>query len=68
MMAVDILPTSIPFDASVHFSSVMMPYLRVLLGKYKGEKPSDFEGSALQNALEEATIAKEGKLVRCTTV
>jgi alpha-aminoadipic semialdehyde synthase len=64
MMAVDILPTSIPYDASVHFSSVLMPYLRVLLRKYQGKKLQDDEDRALKKALKNATIAKKGKLVR----
>jgi alpha-aminoadipic semialdehyde synthase len=63
MMAVDILPSSIPYDASVHFSSVLMPYLRVLLRKYKGEKIADPGNTASKKALKLATIAKKGKLV-----
>jgi alpha-aminoadipic semialdehyde synthase len=67
MMAVDILPSSIPFDASVHFSSVLLPYLRVLLRKYKGDKSTDSEGSSLEKALKEATIVKKGELVGIST-
>jgi alpha-aminoadipic semialdehyde synthase len=57
-MSVDILPTSIPLDASKSFSSVLEPYLTNLVGHitmptFDGTLPSD---------LERATIASGGVL------
>lgn len=59
-MAVDILPTALPLDASTHFSNVLTPYLETLIADYKqpGSQSSNF-----QEALDRATIAKEGQLI-----
>jgi alpha-aminoadipic semialdehyde synthase len=58
MMAVDILPASIPFDASEHFSSKLYPYLEGLIEAYRaGVAPQQ-----LDSALEDATIAAGGRL------
>ncbi|KAF9790341.1 Saccharopine dehydrogenase-domain-containing protein [Thelephora terrestris] len=57
MMAVDILPTALPIDASTHFSNVLMPYLESLIADYKGSKRGELKG-----ALNRATVAREGKL------
>lgn len=58
MMAVDILPTALPIDASTHFSSVLLPYLESLIAGYKGSDQRELKG-----ALARATVAEEGKLV-----
>ncbi|KAJ7212239.1 Saccharopine dehydrogenase-domain-containing protein [Mycena pura] len=55
MMAVDILPASIPLDASNHFSKALYPYLETLIESYQ-------TGGALSPALERGTIAAGGKL------
>jgi alpha-aminoadipic semialdehyde synthase len=57
IMSVDILPTSIPLDASQHFSRSLLPYLESLIGTFDGSKSGEYT-----EALERATIAKEGKL------
>ncbi|KAJ7134466.1 Saccharopine dehydrogenase-domain-containing protein [Mycena epipterygia] len=57
MMAVDILPASIPLDASEHFSNVLFPYLEALIESYSGGKPG-----VLGAALDRATIAAKGQL------
>jgi alpha-aminoadipic semialdehyde synthase len=57
MMAVDILPTALPIDASTHFSNVLMPYLESLIADYKGS-----DRGKLKGALNRATVAREGKL------
>jgi alpha-aminoadipic semialdehyde synthase len=59
MMAVDILPASIPLDASNHFSDVLLPYVKTLIREYRGEQPEDNEH---MRALDRATIAKGGEL------
>ncbi|KAJ7696052.1 Saccharopine dehydrogenase-domain-containing protein [Mycena rosella] len=57
MMAVDILPASIPFDASEHFSNALLPYLGTLIDRYRSTK-----WGVLGPALDRATIAAEGRL------
>jgi alpha-aminoadipic semialdehyde synthase len=57
MMAVDILPTALPIDASIHFSNVLAPYLESLVAGYKGS-----DGGRLKDALDRATVTHEGKL------
>ena len=59
MMAVDILPSSLPLDASRHFSQVLFPYLISLIREYQGEGNTD----AHRNALNRATVATDGALV-----
>lgn len=56
-MAVDILPTALPIDASTHFSNVLVPYLESLVADYNGSDRGEPEG-----ALNRATVAREGKL------
>ncbi|KAJ6557367.1 Saccharopine dehydrogenase-domain-containing protein [Mycena vulgaris] len=58
MMAVDILPASIPLDASEHFSAALVPYLDTLIQHYRTGK-----WGALGSALDRATIATNGRLV-----
>ncbi|PCH34748.1 hypothetical protein WOLCODRAFT_139556 [Wolfiporia cocos MD-104 SS10] len=70
MMAVDILPTALPLEASQHFSQVLLPYLRMLIGEYGGggARQSAHRGDAparellLKQALDRATVAQRGKL------
>ena len=57
-MAVDILPTALPTDASTHFSNVLVPYLECLIASYKGS-----DQGKLKDTLDRATVAQEGKLV-----
>jgi len=59
-MSVDILPASLPLDASVHFSGVFLPYLERLVGQYMGERKGEDDG--MHEALERATIVEGGRL------
>ncbi|KAF7986808.1 hypothetical protein HWV62_20442 [Athelia sp. TMB] len=56
MMAVDILPSALPLDASHHFSQALLPYLQSLINEYKGEDV------AHKDALDTATVARNGEL------
>ncbi|KAJ7596298.1 Saccharopine dehydrogenase-domain-containing protein [Mycena floridula] len=56
MMAVDILPTSIPWDASQAFSEALWPYLNALIDRYRQN------ANEYQAALDRATIATKGQL------
>ncbi|KAJ3534969.1 hypothetical protein NM688_g7045 [Phlebia brevispora] len=60
MMAVDILPTALPREASEHFSNVLMPYLRTVIRGYR--EGGLAQGDRTGEALERATVASEGKL------
>ncbi len=66
MMSVDILPTALSRESSVHFSSVLMPYLRTLVKEYKFGRSHDSlktnEDSERLHALERATVASHGHL------
>ncbi|KAI0349833.1 hypothetical protein OH77DRAFT_1431672 [Trametes cingulata] len=64
MMAVDILPTALPLEASQHFSKAFLPYLRSILAGYKHpeELPVTEEHKKTHQALERATVASGGKL------
>ncbi|KAJ7254348.1 Saccharopine dehydrogenase-domain-containing protein [Mycena haematopus] len=64
MMAVDILPASIPLDASEHFSSKLYPYLESLIEWYRSgaEAKPGVTPPPLDPALEDATIAAHGQL------
>ena len=57
MMAVDILPTALPIDASTHFSNALVPHLESLIAGYM-----DSDQGKLKDALNRATVAEEGKL------
>jgi alpha-aminoadipic semialdehyde synthase len=59
VMAVDILPASLPRDASVHFSERLLRYVRSIVDDYKGVKGEDVEAA---DALKRATIASNGQL------
>jgi alpha-aminoadipic semialdehyde synthase len=64
MMAVDILPTALPMDASTHFSRVLSPYLNALIDEYKASSSQRPLGpEELQDALDRATITKHGELM-----
>lgn len=58
IMSVDILPSSLPLDASEHFSCVLMPYLKAVIQEYRGQ-PVDQQ---YFEALKMATVAKDGQL------
>ncbi|KAG0708523.1 Saccharopine dehydrogenase-domain-containing protein [Suillus ampliporus] len=58
IMSVDILPSSLPLDASQHFCGVLMPYLRALINEYRGLPGS----SEHLEALNVATVARNGEL------
>jgi alpha-aminoadipic semialdehyde synthase len=62
-MAVDILPSSIPLDASVHFSNVLLDYLKVIVREYRREGAKTGEEKEMREALERATVARDGMLV-----
>lgn len=63
MMAVDILPTSIPLDASESFSKSLMPYLTAAIDN-QVESTWDVEPKTpMAEALKRATIAEHGKLI-----
>ncbi|OBZ72980.1 Peroxisome biosynthesis protein PAS1 [Grifola frondosa] len=67
MMAVDILPSALPLEASQHFSRVLLPYLRTLMTEYhangNGQLPAQsVEEKGRSDALKRATIAQGGKL------
>lgn len=67
LMAVDILPASLPFDASNHFSEVLLPYLTSLINSYNSEEfecKEDQDRDEYTRALCRATIASGGKLAR----
>ncbi|SJL06912.1 uncharacterized protein ARMOST_10254 [Armillaria ostoyae] len=57
MMAVDILPSSIPLDASRGFSRALVPYLESLIASYSGDNSGD-----RIEALNRATIVNKGEL------
>jgi len=57
-MSVDILPSSLPLDASQHFSGVLMPYLHALIHEYRGQPGSREHLEALNFA----TVARNGEL------
>ncbi|KIY47717.1 hypothetical protein FISHEDRAFT_44841 [Fistulina hepatica ATCC 64428] len=59
IMAIDILPTALPLDASRHFSSVLMPYVERLVNMYPDEC---LIGDDYAVALDRATIASGGRL------
>ncbi|KAI9570082.1 Saccharopine dehydrogenase-domain-containing protein [Boletus coccyginus] len=58
IMSVDILPSSLPLDASEHFCRVLMPYLKAVIQEYRGQ-PVEQEYS---KALKIATVAENGQL------
>ncbi|GBE85762.1 predicted protein [Sparassis crispa] len=63
MMAVDILPTALPLEASQHFSSVLLPYLRALVRQTRpGGQKQDEREHARREALRRATVAQGGRL------
>ncbi|KAF8493580.1 Saccharopine dehydrogenase-domain-containing protein [Gautieria morchelliformis] len=60
VMSVDILPTQIPQDASAHFSTALMPYLRTLIRQYQGTLGNEEQERVA--SLGRATIAQHGSL------
>lgn len=63
-MAVDIIPTELPLDASAHFSKALMPYLNSLIRQQQGQQPIDAGDKDRLHALDRATIARQGKLAK----
>ncbi|OCH83748.1 hypothetical protein OBBRIDRAFT_892143 [Obba rivulosa] len=66
VMAVDILPSALPLEASQHFSGALMPYLtalvdarRVLLG---GKSRAGADAAEKMDALMRAVVARDGAL------
>ncbi|KAI0665461.1 Saccharopine dehydrogenase-domain-containing protein [Trametes maxima] len=61
IMAVDILPTAPPLEASQHFSTALLPYLRTVLAGYThpNAKPTSTQ---IHEALCRATVAQGGEL------
>lgn len=63
MMAVDILPASVPLDASRHFSKALEPYLSALIEEEGvGHANTTTKETPFQAALTRATIASAGVL------
>lgn len=58
-MAVDILPASIPLNASIHFSNAFLPYLDSIINQYRTSINDEYSHS-----IKNATIAVNGKLER----
>lgn len=63
-MSVDILPASVPLDASEHFAQALRPYLWTVLDGYrKLAGATNVQGNTdVEEALERATVAEGGKL------
>ena len=65
IMAVDILPTALPLEASQHFSGKFLPYLRSVISGYVGKEDAENgEEGVIREALERATVASGGELRR----
>jgi alpha-aminoadipic semialdehyde synthase len=67
MMAVDILPASVPLDASHHFSNALEPYLAALIEEETaalmgGHNANNATSESYQTALTRATITSAGVL------
>ncbi|TBU54781.1 Saccharopine dehydrogenase-domain-containing protein [Dichomitus squalens] len=62
MMAVDILPTALPLEASQHFSGKFLPYLRSIISSYTSKEAASEEERLTREALERATVASGGEL------
>ena len=64
MMAVDILPASVPLDASRHFSKALEPYLAALIEEESNSQnhANTTKETSHQAALTRATIASAGVL------
>jgi alpha-aminoadipic semialdehyde synthase len=61
-MSIDILPSEIPRDASVHFSKALKPYLGALIKSYQ-DRALNAEERAAISVVDGATIARNGKLL-----
>lgn len=68
MMAVDILPTALPLEASQHFSSVLLPYLRTLISEYRAEDKSEVAGKNEWRAADSADERRRKEALRRATV
>ena len=61
-MSIDILPSEIPRDASVHFSKALKPYLGALIKSYQDQELNAEDRAAI-SVVDGATIARNGKLL-----
>lgn len=62
-MAVDILPTALPLEASQHFAGAFLPYLRSVLAGYSNAGPGREPNSeGIRESLERATVTRGGEL------
>ncbi|KAL1942345.1 hypothetical protein VTO73DRAFT_6409 [Trametes versicolor] len=63
IMAVDILPTALPLEASQHFAGAFLPYLRSVLAGYSNAGPGREPNSeGIRESLERATVTRGGEL------
>jgi len=63
VMSVDILPASIPLDASNSFSSALLPYLESFVASNPLHHLAAPSEDPLVQAIDRATVANRGKLV-----
>ena len=59
VMSVDILPASLPRDASAAFGARVVRYVRALVDEYRGGKE---ESGEIGEALGRASVARDGKV------
>ena len=59
MMTVDILPSELPREASLHFSTALFPYVKAIVGANYSVPLEDLE---LPEAIRKALIVYQGKL------
>lgn len=63
VMSVDILPASLPRDASAAFGARVVRYVRALVDEYRGRGGGDESGSEeIREALGRASVARGGKV------
>lgn len=62
VMAVDILPTALPLEASESFCEGILPYVRSVATKYAKGKSKLVDEAEIRQALDRATIASGGLL------
>ncbi|KZO91956.1 hypothetical protein CALVIDRAFT_488223 [Calocera viscosa TUFC12733] len=62
IVSIDILPTELPKDASIHFSNAFAPYLLAFI-RQRLKLPIGQDEQPLLKALDRATIARDGKLL-----
>ncbi|EJT98064.1 hypothetical protein DACRYDRAFT_111046 [Dacryopinax primogenitus] len=62
IVSIDILPTELPRDTSVHFSNAFMPYLVAFVRQRLNAKEREHDGLLIKS-LDRATIVQGGKLL-----